>query len=301
MKSTQLPFFWIDAFTNKKLSGNPCAVVLNADSLTSKQMQSIAKEINLSETAFVISSNKANFGARYFTPEEELPFAGHPTIATTHALIQSGLIKTVDPITKITLELPAGIIPIEILKNSDNTKIVMSQLAPKFQRTYNIEDICQIFGLSPKDFLPGIPIQTVNTGTPILMIPLASHEALAKVHFADFEHYKKLKNNGDFYFSHHFCLKGATSNGTTFARSLGTPPNTLEDPFTGSATGPMAAYLWKYGLISNPHFIIAEQGHWMGKPGEALVEVVGSKDSISTIRLAGEAVCLIVGNIDLNN
>lgn len=299
MKSITLPFYWIDAFTSKKLTGNPCAVVLNADSLSSERMQLIAKEINLSETAFVISSSIANFGARYFTPAGELPFAGHPTIATIYALIQASLIKLEEPTTKISLELPAGIIPIEISIDSGKPKIAMSQLTPKFQRIYDIKDICQIYGLTENDFLPGVPIQTVNTGTPILMIPLVNHDALKRVRYLDFEHYSKLKNDGDFYFPHHFCMGGATPNGMTFARSLGIPPNSLEDTFTGSATGCMAAYLWKYGLISNPQFI-AEQGHWMGRPGEAWVEVVGPKDSIKTVRIVGEAVCLIVGNIDLN-
>jgi trans-2,3-dihydro-3-hydroxyanthranilate isomerase len=298
MKETKLPFYWIDVFTKQKLSGNPCAVILNADSLSSEQMQSIAKEINLSETAFVISSQTATFGARYFTPTGELPFAGHPTIATIYTLIHAGVIKMEEPITKVSLELPAGVIPIEIALENGKHKIIMSQLTPKFQRVYDTKDICQIYGLTSDDLLPGVPIQTVNTGTPILMIPLANHDALKRARYMDFDHYLKLKDTGDFYFPHHFCIEGATSHGTTFARSLGTPENPLEDPFTGSATGCMAAYLWKYGLISSPLFI-AEQGHWMGRPGEALVEVIGSKDSISTIRIAGEAVCLIVGSIDL--
>ena len=85
----QFPFYWIDAFASKKLGGNPWAVVLGADSLSADEMQAFAKEMNLSETAFVVASRNADFAARYFTPTEELPFAGHPTIATIHALQQA--------------------------------------------------------------------------------------------------------------------------------------------------------------------------------------------------------------------
>jgi trans-2,3-dihydro-3-hydroxyanthranilate isomerase len=175
----------------------------------------------------------------------------------------------------------------------------MSQLAPKFLRAYDSRKILEIFGLSPGDLLPGAPFQTVSTGTPILMIPLASLDALRRVRYVDPMKYLALKAEGDFSFAHHFCLEGATPRGQTFARSLPTPPATLEDPYTGSATGCMAAYLWKYSLIQEARFI-AEQGHWMGRPGVGELERVGGADNIQAIRLSGEAVTLIEGKLLLN-
>lgn len=293
---SRLPFYWVDAFTNNRFGGNPCAVVFDADSLSADQMQTIAKEMNLSETAFVRSSAKADFGARYFTPQGELPFAGHPTIATIYALAQASRIKPSDGSVQVTLELPAGVIPIEVERKGERTKITMSQLAPRFLRTYDAEEVVGIYGLSQRDLLPGAKIQTVSTGTPILMVPLASLDALRRVKYIDADRYLRLKSGGDFYFSHHFCPEGVTSRGRTFARSLATPPGTLEDPFTGSATGCMAAYLWKYGFVSESRFI-AEQGHWMERPGEGEVERVGSADDIQSIRLTGEAVMVIQGSI----
>lgn len=290
------PFYWIDAFTNKRLGGNPCAVVLDADRFSTEEMQAIAREINLSETAFVLKSTRADFGARYFTPQEELPFAGHPTVAVAHSLVCAGLIKPGESGVDIRLELPAGVIPVRVSGNAQGSKVTMSQLAPKFLRTYQPEEILPIFGLSTQDLLPGAPIQTVSTGTPILMIPLASHEVLRRVEYRDAALYKRVRVVGDFYYPHFFTLQGATSRGQTFARSLGTPPNGLEDPFTGSSTGCMAAYLWKHRLIKSPAFI-AEQGHWMNRPGEAEVEVVGPPDQIETIRLTGNAVSLIEGRL----
>lgn len=297
---SQLPFIWIDAFTKKPLGGNPCAVVLDADELSTEQMQSIACEMNLSETAFVMKSNKADFAARYFTPTEELPFAGHPTLSSIYALMTEGRLSIESPLTYLTLEVPAGIIPIEVIKDSGDIKIVMSQLKPQFLRIYDPAEILPLFNLSLTDLIPNIPIQTVSTGTPILMIPLKNHDALKRAQHVDENTYFRLKASADFSFAHHFCLEGATPQGQTFARSLGVPPFGLEDPFTGSATGCMAAYLWKYGLIQGPYFV-AEQGHWMKRPGRAEIEIIGSRDDIQTIRLKGEAVSLISGKINTGN
>ena len=294
----QLPFLWIDAFTDKSLGGNPCAVILDADALSSHQMQMIAIEMNLSETAFVMRSAKASFSARYFTPTGELPFAGHPTLSCIHALIEEEIVVCNEAITEVTLEVPAGIIPIKIKAHGGKFNISMAQLTPQFLRVYDPQEVLPIFGLSSEDILPGAVIQTVSTGTPILMIPLKGQDCLKKVHYADTEAYFKLKSIGDFFFPHHFCLGGATIKGHTFARSLGIPPLGLEDPFTGSATGCMAAYLWKYGLLSNRQFI-AEQGHWMNRPGEAHVEVIGDPANIQTVLLQGRAVTLIQGNITI--
>ena len=103
----------------------------------------------------------------------------------------------------------------------------------------------------------------------------------------------------DYFFSPHlFCLGGATPRGHTFARHFGVPPDATEDPFTGSATGGMAAYLWRYGLIAGPRFV-AEQGHWMGRPGHADVEVVGPPDAIETVRVGGAAVTVLRGELAL--
>ncbi|MEZ0392188.1 MAG: PhzF family phenazine biosynthesis protein [Pseudobdellovibrionaceae bacterium] len=297
----KFPFYWIDAFANQKLGGNPCAVILNADSLSSDEMQKIAQEMNLSETAFVLHSDNRKFAARYFTPQEELPFAGHPTVAVAQALAQAGLLDFPSNLPiQISLKLPAGLIPVEVRRDRDgSSQVQMSQLAPQFKRIYDPQQILPIYGLSVDDLLPGAVIQTVSTGSPVLMIPLKDHASLRKVKYMDGSAYDRLKAEGDFLFPHHFVLKGATENGATFARSLGTPPNTLEDPFTGSATGCMAAYLWKYGLISKTRFV-AEQGHWMGRPGCADVEVILENNQIQSVLVTGTAQTIIEGSFSLD-
>jgi len=286
----------VDAFTDRPLAGNPCAIIFEADSLDDATRLAIAREMNLSETAFVQNSQVADFGARYFTPAEEIPLAGHPTIATVFALIETGRLVLQSDHTTITLELRVGPIRVDIHSQNDKVKrIIMSQKKPQFLATYQPQQILPIFGLTAEDALPNVPIQTVSTGTPQLMIPLRNLEALRRVQM-NTPAYNGLRAQADFFSPHLFCLKGATEVGQTFARHFGTPPDTVEDPFTGSATGGMAAYLWHYNLISQPTFI-AEQGHWMHRPGQAQVEIVGPRDNIETVKIGGKAVTVLRGEL----
>ena len=129
------------------------------------------------------------------------------------------------------------------------------------------------------------------------MLPLKSLEALADAQL-DFSAYTRLQENSDFTSPHLFCLNGATHEGDTYARHLCPPPDVYEDPFTGSATGGMAAYLWHYGLIGKPKFT-AQQGHWIGRPGTAAVEVIGAPDDIQTVKVGGAAVTVLRGEFSL--
>jgi len=293
---TTYPFMQVDAFTDNALGGNPCAVIFDVDNFDDEIMLRVAQEMNLSETAFVISSVKADFGARYFTPAEEIPLAGHPTIATVFALVDSDRLKLKGDFTTISLELIEGPIRVDIQsKNGKVIKITMSQRKPQFLKIYEPAEVLPLLNLFRDDLLPGMPVQTVSTGTPQLMIPLRDHDALRRAQM-NFEKYKKFQVDADFFSPHLFCLKGITDRGRTFARYLSAPPDVIEDPFTGSATGGMAAYLWHYGLIEEPSFI-AEQGHWMNRPGYAFVEVVGPRDNIKTVKVGGSAVTVIRGEL----
>jgi trans-2,3-dihydro-3-hydroxyanthranilate isomerase len=284
----------VDAFTTTPLGGNPCAVVFEADTLDTHTMQAIAREMNLSETAFVLESDRADVRARYFTPAEEIPLAGHPTIATFHALVESGRLPFAGPAQTYTLELSVGVIDVEV--HGDDgvaARVIMSQRAPEFLRQYRPEEVLPVFGLSPEDLLQGAMIQTVSTGTPQLMVPLRTADCLRRVEM-NTAAYRALRAAGDFFSPHFFILGGATDEGDTFSRHLGVPPDMVEDPFTGSATGGMGAYLWHYGLIAQPSFV-AEQGHWMNRPGSATVEVVGPPDAIGTVRVGGPAITVMEG------
>ncbi len=289
------PFMQVDAFTDVALGGNPCAIVFEADDLDDVKRLAIAREMNLSETAFVQkpTASGADVAARYFTVDEEIPLAGHPTIATIYALVESGRLKLTGDITRIMLELKVGPIPIEIYSSAGKVQqVVMSQKKPQFLAIHNPADIMPAFGLTPDDLLAGYPIQTVSTGTPQLMIPVPNLDTLRRVQ-VNAPLYNHLREIGDWFSPHLFCAQGVTSEGHTFARHVGP---TLEDPFTGSATGGMAAYLYHYGIINQTEFI-AEQGHWINRPGKANVRIVGSPDDIETVKVGGSAVTVLKGEL----
>lgn len=291
------PFMQVDAFTTVALGGNPCAIVFEADDLDDSKRLAIAREMNLSETSFVQKpkAEGADVAARYFTVDEEIPLAGHPTIATIYALVESGRVKLTGDYTRIMLELKVGPIPIEIYSSGGKVaRIVMSQKQPQFLSTHDPVEMMPAFGLKTDDVLKGYPIQTVSTGTPQLMIPVPDLDTLRRIQ-VNGPLFNALRAKGDWFSPHLFCTQGATAEGQTFARHVGP---TLEDPFTGSATGGMAAYLYHYGLIQQPQFI-AEQGHWIGRPGKATVEVVGSRDAIETVKVGGSAITVLKGELVL--
>jgi len=290
------PFFQVDVFTESPLCGNPCAVVLDCADLPDATLLALAREMNLSETAFVWAQADGRFRARYFTPAEEIPLAGHPTLAAVFALVESGRLK-VDSYLKMPLNLRDGPIDVEIFARGGIVeRVVMSQRKPQFLRTYPADDVLPAFGLSPADLLPGASLQTVSTGTPQLMIPLRGLKSLRRAAL-DIPKYKLLHQRGDFFDAHLFCL-GGVEHGDTFAHHFDLPPDTLEDPFTGSATGGMAAYLWRYGLLTSPKFS-AEQGHWMNHPGIATVEIIGARDDIQMVKIGGAAVVVLRGELML--
>lgn len=291
--SRKYPFSQVDAFTRNRFSGNPCAIVLNADDLSDEEMLAIAREMNLSETSFVLKSNKADFHFRYFTPAEEIPLAGHPTIATVHRLIELGLIP--DNVDVIQVELKAGLIDVEIRRERSGNLISMHQPSPNFLRTYTNSQVLPLFGLEPEDLISGVPIQTVSTGTPMLMVPVKNGTSLARVKF-DAGGFAEFRKQADFFSAHLFCLEGYTGNGNTSARHFCAPPDVIEDPFTGSATGAMACYLWKYRLLRQ-HEFVAEQGHNICRPGEAFVRVFAEGDQIHGVSVSGYAATSMYGEI----
>ena len=174
---------YVDAFTATPLTGNPCAVLTDARGLTDAEMQAIAAETNLSETAFVLPSERADFRARYFTPRRELPFAGHPTIATAFTLAEEGLVKLAGPVTPLRLELGVGIIPVEIYSRDGKTpdRVVMTQQKPVFGPAFTAAETAPCFSLDVSELLTDPAPQVVSTGVPFLIVPVRDVAALQKV------------------------------------------------------------------------------------------------------------------------
>lgn len=295
------PFLLVDAFTPTALGGNPCAVVLDADDLPDEQMQRLAREFNQAETVFVRRSAVAEFGVRYFTPAEEIPLAGHPTIAAVVALLHTGRLPPSQLPTSLHLELLHGPIGIDIEAPTPENplpQIQMTQRRPVFGAVHDPAVVAPLFGLTPNDVRSGAPIQTVSTGTPMLLLLVRDHAALRRAHVADFAALARYRANSDFFSPHLFCLGGATPAGATFARQFGLPPDLAEDPVTGSATGSMAAYLWHYGHLAEPRFM-AEQGHWLGRPGAVAVRVNGPREAIESVQIGGTGVVVVEGSLRL--
>ncbi|AHJ97351.1 PhzF family phenazine biosynthesis protein [Hymenobacter swuensis] len=296
------PFLLVDAFTETALGGNSCAVVLDADDLPPERMQQLAREFNQPETAFVRRSASADFAVRYFTPAEEIPLAGHPTIATLTALLHTGRLARPTGPTELalTLELLHGpiAVAVEAAEPGQPCRIHMTQRRPVFGPVHDAAEVLPMFGLTPGDLLPGAVIQTVSTGTPQLMVPLRDMDALRRAGLPQPAALEAYRQASGFFSSHLFCLQGATPAGQTFARHICTPPDVLEDPVTGSATGGMAAYLWHYGLLTSPTFV-AEQGHWLGRAGTVQVQVLGPPHAIEAVRISGTAVVVVQGLLTL--
>jgi PhzF family phenazine biosynthesis protein len=296
---TRYAFDWVDAFAIYAFGGNACVVVHGADDIGVDDRLALVKETSLSECAFVVASDKADFGARYYLADKEILMAGHPTVATIVSLIDRGLVSLKDGKVRFTLEVGAGILPIEVTTGPDGPRITMTQMAPEHGETYDPGDIAEVFSLNREDVL-GLP-QIVSTGTPFCVTVLRDKKALRRAVLKP-ELWQALNPPGTpregLIEPFLVTLGGETPAGDTYSRLLLPPPMPAEDPFTGSATGCMAAYLWHHGLIDKPVFA-AEQGHWLGRPGRAEVEVMGPRDAPTGVRVGGQGVVLMRGELAL--
>lgn len=290
-------FDWVDAFTEAPFGGNACVVVHGADALTVEDRLRLVRETSLSECAYVVASGKADFGARYYLAEREILMAGHPTVATVTSLVHRGLLDLSSGRASFTLEVGAGVLPIEVEARGGPPLVTMTLRRPEFRGVQDAAEVAGIFGLSAGDVLH--PPQIVSTGTSFCVTPLRSHDALRRARLDPEKLSRWQAATGETGFLEPFLVVlGGAAAGDTFARLLLPPPMPAEDPFTGSATGCMAAYLWHHRLIDRPRFI-AEQGHWMGRPGRAEVEVLGPPDAVEGVRVGGTGVVLMEGTLRL--
>jgi trans-2,3-dihydro-3-hydroxyanthranilate isomerase len=283
---------WVDAFASEPLAGNGCAVVHDAGNLTDEICIKFVRETSLSECTFLEPSKKADVKVRYFLASGEIPFAGHPTVATVLSLLHQGKIAG----GPLTLETGAGIIPIRIDHSSGKPKVVMTQIAPEFGPVLDPKTIADCGSIEPTDIIS--PPQIVSTGIPFCISVVKDQSVLHKLKANPqaTEIAKEKYSPTDWMEPFWVSLQGISHGADTFSRLLMLPPNPAEDPFTGSATGAMAAYLWHHGLIKKPS-LIAEQGHWMDRPGQAHVTVLGPAEAITGVEVAGSGHVLMSGQL----
>lgn len=292
------PFRQVDAFTHTPLAGNAAAVVFDADDLTDAQMLAIAREMNLAETAFVMTSQVADFKVRFFTTVTEIPLAGHPTIATFHALAEAGRITGMGRV-RLTQELPVGVLPVEVEidANGQPQRVIMTQKPPEFLTIYDDrQPWADALGLTVNDLLE-TPIQTVSTGTAQLMIPVRSLTTLRALR-PDPRKLLALHQTGDWFSLHVFTTEAEDPAHAAHARHFDPRDKVFEDPVTGSATGGMSCYLYRYGLVERTAFT-CEQGHILSRPGQVDVQLDGTPEAITGVRIAGPAVTVITGQLYL--
>jgi trans-2,3-dihydro-3-hydroxyanthranilate isomerase len=283
---------WVDAFTDRPFGGNGCAVVHHAAHLDDETCLAFVRETSLVECTFLGPSDVADVRVRYFLASREIPFAGHPTVASVVAAHAAGTVGTGD----LTLETLAGIIPVHL--SADGKRVTMRQNAPEFGVEVDPALVAAAIGLTTGDIIA--PPQLVSTGLPFVITLLEDRTALslAKLNASAVERMNE-SIGGDDVMEPFLCtLGGFTDAGDTAARLLLLPPSPPEDPFTGSATGAMASYLWKHGLIEGPEFV-AEQGHMLGRPGRADVRVIGPRDAIEAVEVAGAGHILMSGTLQL--
>jgi len=289
-------FDWVDAFTARPFGGNACVVVHGAEGLSIEQRLALVNETSLSECAYLVGSDVADFGVRYYVAHQEILMAGHPTIATVTSLLDRGLVSLVGGRAEFTLEVGAGVLPIQV---ADGV-ITMTQQAPVFGEMHDPAEIAGLYGLSAGDVV-GVP-QTVSTGTAFCIVVLRDKAALrrATLDLGRLEAYHSARGLGEDCPMEPFLVvrEGETQAGDTFSRLMLPPPMPVEDPFTGSATGCMAAYLWHHGLIERASFV-AEQGHWMGRAGAAQIKVLGPREAPTGVKVGGQAVVLMRGELAL--
>tara|TARA_R110002049_G_scaffold29972_4_gene102108 strand:+ start:26181 stop:27065 length:885 start_codon:yes stop_codon:yes gene_type:complete len=285
-------FDWVDAFTDHAFGGNGCAVVHGGAGLSDEICMAYVRETSLVECTFTGPSDVADFRVKYYLASREIPFAGHPTIATVAALRHRGIIGE----GTLTLETGAGVVAV----NVDGALITMTQVAPKFGPLVDPSLVAAVGGLLGDDII-GQP-QIVSTGLPFCITLVRDRQTLEKLRLdvdALARYSVALGQDGvDMMEPFWVCLEGATPAGDTYSRLLIAPPSPAEDPFTGSATGAMAAYLWAQGLIDTPDFV-AEQGHGMGRPGQAQVTVLGPRDAITGVQVAGQGTIVMSGKVFL--
>jgi trans-2,3-dihydro-3-hydroxyanthranilate isomerase len=291
----QRRFYQLDVFTNKRFLGNPLAVVTDGDGLSPSTMQSIAREMNLSETVFIQkpTTDRALARLRIFTTQQELPLAGHPVIGTWFLLAQLGVVPASEGQVKVLQQTGAGILPVEFsFHDGRPIRVTMTQKPAKFSNAkVSTKLLAEALGLRAADFSRDLPVQTVSTGIPNLMVPLASRAALRKIQSNPNLLQKATKGSGQVAYC--FALE---KSGNVSARGM-LPWGIVEDPATGSAGGSLGAYLVRHEKLRAGHTLTITQGEDMGRLSHIYVEVRENRGKLES-RVSGSAVLVLEGHID---
>ena len=289
---TKIKAYKLNSFAKSIEGGNPAGVVLGADNLSDNDMKKIASILKLSETAFVMKSDCADFKVRFFTPSEEVDLCGHATIGTYYTLSSEGIIKP----GIYSQETKAGILNVEV---KEDLSIMMNQTLPSFYEIIPREEIADSLNISPEDIPENLPIQIVSTGLSDIIIPVKTIMTLNSIR-PDFKKIEEISKKYNVVGYHVFTLESldnSTAQCRNFAPLFGIP----EESATGTSNGALGCYLYKYNKISadQARNIVIKQGYSMKKPSEIFVSLKVEKAEILEVKVGGKALNLTTIEVEI--
>jgi trans-2,3-dihydro-3-hydroxyanthranilate isomerase len=287
-------FAQFDVFSALPFEGNPLAVFPDARGLSDQQMQSLAREMNLAETTFVLPRDPATEGqrgvrVRIFTVQEELPFAGHPTLGTAFALRGSS------EASEVHLELNVGKVPVRFEQKPGLPVFgEMTQVEPQFGRIHDRETVVRATSLRDGDVDPSLPIQTVSTGVPFTIVPLRGLDVIRRlqVNIAGSTEYLQQSGGGKFFY---FVTRETVDPAARLhARML---MYGGEDPATGSAAGCASAWMVAHGVTQPDEHVLIEQGIEIMRPSRIFVRASRLDNRVVNVRVGGNVVEVLRGEV----
>ncbi len=297
-----------DVFTRAPFSGNALAVFPDARGIAAADMPRIARELNLSETTFVLPAERSDTDVRMriFTPQIEMPMAGHPTVGSTFALAHAGVIAPGR--SRFVFGLNVGPVPVDLEWPDGILSFVwMTQAAPAFGRTAPRELVAEAVGRPAADLRDDRPVQEVSCGVPYWIVPVRDRAAVDRA-VADAANLRRLGERVGVGLPVYLFARDAGGDGEFYCRMFAPGLGVLEDPATGSAAGPLGCYAVQHGLVAPDEShtrskgsaaITIRQGTAMGRPSRMHVEVAGKPDAITSVRVGGPAVLIGRGELHL--
>jgi trans-2,3-dihydro-3-hydroxyanthranilate isomerase len=306
-------FIQLDVFTDQALAGNPLAVFPEAEEIPPEQMQQIAREMNLSETVFVLAPDEKSAlrRLRIFTPGSELPFAGHPVVGTWNVLAREGIVPLPEGgtgSTQIIQEIGIGLLPVDVeFKDGEPVRVVMTQggfeIRGEIDDGHEQADTARALGLAREDLDESLPIQIISTGIGIVAVPVRALADLSHCRVNPellSEIYKRVNATGVYAFTRETIEIGQARAHARFF--IG--DNIGEDPATGSAAGALGAYLVHHGVagvepVDGVHRFVIEQGDFINRPSRISLEVKGEPGNVQQVRVGGPSVIVMRGELIL--
>ena len=309
MPNRTYEFVQLDVFTQTPLTGNPLAIFTDARGLDDNEMQALAREMNLSETTFILPRDPATEAqegkkVRIFTVAEELPFAGHPTLGTAlHLYARAAPVS--EQSTEITLDLKAGKIPVRFTANSKNggrNRVdghvfgEMRQRDPEFGVTFSREEVARVIGVAADEIPSEWPVQIVSTGLPFAIVGIRNQETLANLNFSHAQAAEFLKNTEAKFF-YFLCPQRREKNRLEARARMFFYGG--EDPATGSAAGCAASWMVQHGIANSDEQVLIRQGVEIRRPSEMYVRATRDGQRVTNVRVGGYAVEVLRGRVSL--